>query len=531
MPFSTWAPRKKSSTNCKGSLAANDRLFLHLEHSKRPTSLSNLVEAFGWTRETTFVQQDIQEFCCLLMDNLEKKFSDKEDFVNPFAESPIRAEDPRRNLIQSLFNGQTEQVISCRDVEFSSTRKEDFIDIQLSLKSFTKSFYSIEDSLDEFLAKEELTGDNQYATEKWGKQDADRRVRFLHLPKVLMFHLRRCEFDFQTEINKKIKHRFSFPQVLDMNRFREPEFQIEGGNPYDLYCIFVHHGNDGIAGHYTVLLREDGQWFEFDDEQVRVVDWEFVKRNAYGGEHPDLTLEKRNLKLIENNKKTISHAYMIIYIDRRYKQGRSPANRRALPLGQYAQLETSLSEPAALDFGEASRCGLDLRQTRRGRPELQRPQPQNQRGPSPALLGSGVLLLGLFCLAFLGRALCQGRFVFERVRQLLDFDEGGAPSAETVRNRLARGHAGPRGASAENPHFGSKREPDRPQNRVRSQGAARPRQHAAHRRQRSRLFPRQTRHGLSRKDPRLPQFPPQSLQKCADRLAAPAPSRCHLQNP
>lgn len=286
----------------------------------------------------------------MLMDNLEKKFASKTDFVNPFAQSPIEAEDPRRNLIQTLFNGKTEQVISCRDVEFQSTRTEDFIDIQLSLKSFTNTFHKIEDSLAEFLAKEELTGDNKYATEKWGKQDADRRVRFLDLPKVLMFHLRRCEFDFQTETNKKIKHRFEFPQVLDMNNFREPELQIEGGNPYDLYCIFVHHGHDGIAGHYTVLLKEDGQWFEFDDEQVRVVDWEFVKHNSYGGENPELTLEKKNLMLISNRKKTISHAYMIIYVDRRYEQGAWILNCRTAPSSQQFQLAESITESPEFDF-------------------------------------------------------------------------------------------------------------------------------------------------------------------------------------
>ena len=319
MQFLTWALRRRSFMNCKGK-KLTPRLFVHLEHSKRPTSLSKLVEAFGWTRETTYVQQDIQEFCCLLMDNLEKKFDDKKDFVNPFANSSVQSEEASKNLIKSLFNGKTEQVISCRDVDFESKRTDYFIDIQLSLKSFTKTFNTIEESLMDFLAAEELTGDNKYATDKWGKQDADKRVRFFELPKVLMFHLRRAEFDFQTETNKKIKHRFEFPEILDMNNFRDPEMRIEGGNPYKLYCIFVHHGHDGIAGHYTVMLKEDDEWYEFDDEQAKLVNWEFVKLNSYGGENPELTVENKNLKLISKNRKTLSHAYMIIYIDQRYEK-------------------------------------------------------------------------------------------------------------------------------------------------------------------------------------------------------------------
>lgn len=255
------------------------------------------------------------------MDNLEKKFQNKKDFQNPFSESSVTPEDPKRNLIKSLFNGKTEQVISCRDVQFESKREEDFIDIQLSLKIFTKKFFNIEDSLMDFLSKEELTGDNKYATEQWGKQDADRRVRFLQLPKVLMFHLRRCEFDFQTETNKKIKHRFEFPQELDMNKYREEELRIEGGNPYRLYCIFVHHGPDGIAGHYTVLLNEDGQWVEYDDENVRVVDWEYVQVNAFGGDFQEYVIENKSFRLVHRKKKATSHAYMVIYIDKRYEKG------------------------------------------------------------------------------------------------------------------------------------------------------------------------------------------------------------------
>lgn len=255
------------------------------------------------------------------MDVLEKQFSANKDFKNPFALSKVVAENPNFNLIKSLFNGQTESVISCRDVKFESKRKESFLDIQLSLKNMNTKFFCLENSLIDFLRKEPLVDDNKYDTEVYGKQDADKRVRFVKLPKILMFHLRRCEFDYMTEINKKIKHRFEFPEVLQMDSFKDPEFKKGDGHSYKLFGIFVHHGQDGLAGHYTVLLNGEEGWFEFDDECAKKVDWEYVKKNSFGGDFEELIIEKKQMRLHNRKKKALSHAYMLLYIDQRYERG------------------------------------------------------------------------------------------------------------------------------------------------------------------------------------------------------------------
>lgn len=292
-----------------------------MDNSRDAASLKKLVEAFGWNRNATFVQQDIQEFCCLLIDNLEQKFASFTKFKNPFHKSAIKQESEDANLIKSLFNGQTESLIECRNVDFVSRRTESFLDIQLSLKTFQKRFFCLKDSLRQHLAAESLEGDNKYQTDDFGKQDADKRVRFLRLPKILMFHLRRSEYDFQLDMNTKVKHRFEFPRELNMDDFKDKELQTGDGHPFRLLGIFVHHGMEGVAGHYTVLIEEEDGWYEYDDETARKVDWEYVKENAYGGDFDEIILD-RNMRCVKRKSKRNTHAYMLIYIDKKYEKGK-----------------------------------------------------------------------------------------------------------------------------------------------------------------------------------------------------------------
>ncbi len=84
----------------------------------------------------------------------------------------------------NLFEGAIENVIQCIDVEYESSRREKFNCIQLSLPD-NQEPCSIEESLKSYVQAEELTGDNQYDAENYGKQDARKFIRFRKLPPVL----------------------------------------------------------------------------------------------------------------------------------------------------------------------------------------------------------------------------------------------------------------------------------------------------------------------------------------------------------
>ena len=100
-----------------------------------------------------------------------------------------------------LFRGKFTNYVRCVNVDDVSTRDEDFYDLQMPVKG-CKDLYA---SLDEYVKEETLDGDNQYQSERYGKQDAKKGVAFKSLPPVLELHLRRFEYDFTTDAMAKVR--------------------------------------------------------------------------------------------------------------------------------------------------------------------------------------------------------------------------------------------------------------------------------------------------------------------------------------
>ena len=69
-------------------------------------------------------------------------------------------------VVTHMFSGKLRSYIRCVNVDYVSTREEDFYDLQLDVKG-CKDIY---ESFDKYIAKEMLTGDNQYDAELLGKQ-------------------------------------------------------------------------------------------------------------------------------------------------------------------------------------------------------------------------------------------------------------------------------------------------------------------------------------------------------------------------
>ena len=51
---------------------------------------------------------------------------------------------------------------------------------------------------------------------------------------------------------------------------------------YILKGIIVHSGISPESGHYYSFLVHNEQWFEFNDQNIRKVDYEYVKQNSFG---------------------------------------------------------------------------------------------------------------------------------------------------------------------------------------------------------------------------------------------------------
>lgn len=241
------------------------RLFYKMQFSGAACSTVALTKSFGWKDEETIVQHDVQEFCRVLIDNLEMK---------------LKGHEGLENMIADIFKGKTKSFIRCNDINYESAHYDDFYDLSLEVKDTP----TLEKSFEKFVEPEQLCGDNQYEVEGQGKHDALMGTEFIKFPSVLHLHLRRFEYDFQWDRIVKINDKFEFPEEIDLDRFLAKDGDRSKPNVFQLFGVLVHSGGVS-AGHYYAFLRtsEDPQWYEFNDSTVSTVTKEKAINDNFGG--------------------------------------------------------------------------------------------------------------------------------------------------------------------------------------------------------------------------------------------------------
>ncbi|KAH9322867.1 hypothetical protein KI387_017506 [Taxus chinensis] len=154
-------------------------LFYKLQYSDSSVATKELTKSFGWDTYDSFMQHDVQELNRVLSEKLEDKM--KGTVVE--------------GTIQQLFEGHHMNYIECINVDYKSTRKESFYDLQLDVKG-CRDVYA---SFDKYVEVERLEGDNKYHAEQHGLQDAKKGVLFIDFPPVLQLQLKRFEYDFMRD--------------------------------------------------------------------------------------------------------------------------------------------------------------------------------------------------------------------------------------------------------------------------------------------------------------------------------------------
>ncbi|KAG0057243.1 hypothetical protein BGZ83_000656 [Gryganskiella cystojenkinii] len=291
LPTETDDPKKSVSL-------ALQRVFFQLMKSPEAVDTNELTQSFGWQSKESFLQHDVQEFNRVLQDRLETKMKGT----------------AAEGAIQKLFAGKMKSYIKCINVDYESSRVEDFYDIQLNVKGCK----TLEDSFRNYIDVETMDGENKYQAEGHGLQDARKGVIFESLPPVLHLQLKRFEYDMEHDITVKVNDRYEFPLHVDLAEFvneGEEKAKIgEDGFKYSLHGVLVHAG-DKNGGHYFALLKpeRDGKWFKFDDDRVTPVTLKEVMEDNYGGvDSPDGPMSNLMRQLARHKKFT--NAYMLVYI-------------------------------------------------------------------------------------------------------------------------------------------------------------------------------------------------------------------------
>ncbi|CAO3579210.1 unnamed protein product [Absidia cylindrospora] len=276
----------------KSVALALQRLFYNLQFHTSSVGTTELTRSFGWDSLDAFMQHDVQEFNRVLQDNLEAKMKDT----------------PADGAIKSLFLGKMKSYIKCINVDYESSRSEDYYDIQLNVKGCK----NLEESFRDYIGEETLEGDNKYQAEGHGLQDAKKGVIFESFPPVLHLQLKRFEYDIMRDTMVKINDRHEFPLSIDLEPYLDESADKSISHEYVLHGVLVHSG-DLSGGHYFAFVKPtaDGNWLKFDDDRVVPSTIKEVLEENYGGE-PAGALN--NVKSNGRTFKRFTNAYMLVYI-------------------------------------------------------------------------------------------------------------------------------------------------------------------------------------------------------------------------
>ncbi|KXS14213.1 hypothetical protein M427DRAFT_57668 [Gonapodya prolifera JEL478] len=231
-------------------------LFAHLEQGKRKSfDPREFVDSMSlkWGE-----QQDAQEFAKLLLTLLEEQFEAQKD--------PLL-----QTLVKEQFEGTVIYRTRCTTCGFQSERRSHFHELEVNLREG----YTIEQCWRDYLAPEELSGDNQYHCEQCNtKRDAERMIIVEEAPPILTFQLMRFVYDLKSGTKKKVKSTIKFPEVLDIRPFLHQETNLPSESDtdfvYDLVAVLNHRGTSAYSGHYIahVLDHTQSKWYKLDDDTV-----------------------------------------------------------------------------------------------------------------------------------------------------------------------------------------------------------------------------------------------------------------------
>ena len=300
--------------NSRSIVLSLQRLFYDLIYNHSPASTKNLINSFGWSQEQIQIQHDVQEFNVLLSEVMEEKMK----------------KTPVEGTFSRLFEGKYLNYIKCINIDFHSEKMEKFYDLQLTIKGY-KDIYQ---SLDDYIKEEILDNDNKYDTEKYGKQKAKKRIKFLNFPPVLILQLKRIEYNSRKEIMVKINDHYEYYDEINLSKYIEKNtnkdiFNLNqnetennnlnnenlNDNIYTLHSVVVHQGN-ATSGHYYAYIKPSinkKEWLLFNDDLVKPADPYEIFQQNFGG-NIEVYKNKGGKEIITNSINYERSAYILVYI-------------------------------------------------------------------------------------------------------------------------------------------------------------------------------------------------------------------------
>ena len=235
------------------------------------------------------LQMDIDEFFGQILDKIENRLKNTKN----------------ENLVKFFFQGRQNDILKFQGgCSHHRTNTNNFYSIQLVIKN-KKNIY---ESLDSLIEGELMNGENCiFCPECKKKLPAVKSQNFKTLPRMLIFVLKRFEFNYKTMEKIKINDYYEFPVELDMSKYITEDSKEANLNQYSLKSVVVHKGNSDGGHYYAFIKTNNDQWYNFNDTQVTPFDIDFLREEAYGGE--EIYNENGNKEVKKKNR----NAYLLFY--------------------------------------------------------------------------------------------------------------------------------------------------------------------------------------------------------------------------
>ena len=244
--------------------------------------ISNFRYKFAEKHQTFggFIQNDSQEFCRFLLEDLSNELnevktktvyrtltnSDKKQKIEKDAEFYKSFREREDSIIIDLFYAQliTSFTCQCREETYSFQK---ILDFPLLLPENTQSIDIMNLLRNNF--KPEII-DFESKCKKCQKVSKHQKVtKISRPPNILILSLQRVDEKTQNKNECVV----TFPYILDLKEFIDPDCGHSNENKYNLYAVINHQGSMD-CGHYYSYIRFHGQkhWYLFNDSSVKKVE-------------------------------------------------------------------------------------------------------------------------------------------------------------------------------------------------------------------------------------------------------------------
>ncbi len=266
-------PSLKEEEDNDNLLFQLQKMFHYLKYSQKdhynPKSFVFSFKDYDGNPTNINVQCDAQEFLSRLIEKIDESLKNSS----------------QKYLCGNVFGGSTLQQVKCTNPECGniSERKENINYLSLDIKGCK----NVKECLEKFIVEEKI---EDYHCEKCDKKITNlKRVLVDKIPNILIVHLQRIAFSYETFTMEKINIPIEFDK-----KFNIKNYTIDKDNndipleyfDYELQGLLIHKGTAQFGHYYSIIYSEEkditGKWYKFNDSSVTEVNFDQIEDEAVG---------------------------------------------------------------------------------------------------------------------------------------------------------------------------------------------------------------------------------------------------------